>query len=52
LLCEMMRHNTTFIEVPILFKPRMHGISKLAFKDQVEFLLNIAKIRFGGRGKR
>jgi dolichol-phosphate mannosyltransferase len=52
LLCEMMRHNTTFIEVPILFKPRMHGISKLAFRDQLEFLLNIVKIRFGGRGKR
>ena len=52
LLCEMMRHNATFIEVPILFKPRMHGISKLAFRDQLEFLLNIVKIRFGGRGKR
>ena len=52
LLCEMMRHNATFIEVPILFKPRMHGISKLAFRDQLEFLLNIAKIKFGGRGKR
>jgi dolichol-phosphate mannosyltransferase len=52
LLCEMMRHNATFIEVPILFKPRMHGTSKLAFRDQLEFLLNIVKIRFGGRGKR
>jgi dolichol-phosphate mannosyltransferase len=52
LLCEMMRHNVTFIEVPILFKPRMHGNSKLAFRDQLEFLLNIVKIRFGGRGKR
>jgi dolichol-phosphate mannosyltransferase len=52
LLCEMMRHNATFIEVPILFKPRMHGISKLAFRDQLEFLLNIVKIRFGERGKR
>jgi dolichol-phosphate mannosyltransferase len=52
LLCEMMRHNATFIEVPILFKPRMHGNSKLAFRDQLEFLLNIIKIRSGGRGKR
>jgi hypothetical protein len=48
----MMRHNATFIEVPILFKPRMHGTSKLAFRDQLEFLLNIVRIRFGGRGKR
>ena len=52
LLCEMMRHNVTFIEVPILFKPRMHGTSKLAFRDQLEFLLNIVKIRFVGRDKR
>ena len=52
LLCELLRNNATFIEVPILFKPRMHGISKLAFRDQVEFLLNLAKMRFGGRSKR
>jgi dolichol-phosphate mannosyltransferase len=52
LLSELLRNNATFIEIPILFKPRMHGISKLAFKDQLEFLLNIVKIRFGGRGKR
>ena len=52
LLCELLRHNATFIEVPILFKPRMHGNSKLAFRDQLEFLLNIVKIRFGKRGKR
>lgn len=52
LLCELVRHNATFIEVPILFKPRMHGNSKLAFRDQLEFLLNIVKMRFGGRGKR
>jgi len=52
LLCELVRNNATFIEVPILFKPRIHGNSKLAFKDQLEFLLNIVKIRFGGRGKR
>ena len=51
LLYELLRHNATFIEVPILFKPRMHGISKLAFRDQVEFLLNLAKIGFGGRRK-
>ncbi len=52
LLCELLRHNAAFIEVPISFKPRLHGYSKLAFRDQLEFLLNIVKIRFGGRGKR
>ena len=52
LLSELLRNSATFKEVPILFKPRMHGNSKLAFKDQLEFLLNIVKIRFGGRGKR
>ncbi len=52
LLCEMMRHNATCVEVPILFKPRLHGNSKLTFRDQLEFLLNIVKIRFGGKGNR
>jgi dolichol-phosphate mannosyltransferase len=52
LLCEMMRHNATCVEVPILFKPRLHGNSKLTFRDQLEFLLNTVKIRFGGRGNR
>ena len=52
LLCELLRHNAMFIEVPILFNPRMYGNSKLAFRDQFEFLLNIVKIRFGKRGKR
>lgn len=46
LLCELVRNGARVIEVPIVFPDRKAGTSKLAFRDQVEFLLNIARIRF------
>jgi dolichol-phosphate mannosyltransferase len=46
LLCELMRNGAKVIEVPIIFPDRRHGQSKLALKDQIEFLFNIGKIRF------
>lgn len=46
LLCELLRNGAKVIEVPIIFPDRCHGTSKLSIKDQVEFLFNIAKIRF------
>jgi dolichol-phosphate mannosyltransferase len=46
LLCELLRNGARLIEIPIEFPDRVHGESKLSFRDQVEFLLNIAKIRF------
>ena len=46
LLCELMRHTSNVIETPITFDVRQFGQSKLRFKDQWEFLLNIPKIRF------
>jgi dolichol-phosphate mannosyltransferase len=46
LLCELLRNGAHVIEIPIQFPKRIHGESKLSFRDQVEFLLNIAKIRF------
>ena len=46
LLCELLRNGAKVIEVPIIFPDRIYGESKLAFKDQIEFLINIAKIRF------
>jgi dolichol-phosphate mannosyltransferase len=46
LLCELLRHGAKVIEIPITFHDRIHGKSKLSLKDQVEFIINIAKIRF------
>ena len=46
LLCELLRNGVKVIEVPITFPDRIHGESKLSLKDQVEFIINIAKIRF------
>lgn len=46
LLCELLRNGARPIEVPITFGRRGSGESKLAFRDQVEFLVNLARIRF------
>jgi dolichol-phosphate mannosyltransferase len=46
LLCELLRRNAKIVEIPIVFPDRLHGESKLTLRDQVEFLINIAKIRF------
>jgi dolichol-phosphate mannosyltransferase len=46
LLFELLRNGARVIEIPIEFPDRIHGESKLSFRDQVEFLVNIGKIRF------
>jgi dolichol-phosphate mannosyltransferase len=46
LLCELLRNGARVIEIPIQFPDRLHGESKLSFRDRIEFILNIAKIRF------
>ena len=46
LLLALILNNARVIEVPIVFPDRKKGESKLRFSDQVEFLLNIFKIRF------
>jgi len=46
LLFELLRNNAKCIEVPIVFRPRLYGKSKLALRDQLEFIAKIAKIRF------
>ena len=46
LLCELVRCGARVIEVPMTFPDRKFGESKLSFDDQVEFLVNIVKIRF------
>ena len=38
-LCELLRNGASVIEVPITFRDRLHGQSKLGWRDQVEFLL-------------
>jgi len=46
LLFELIRNGGRIIEVPITFADRVRGESKLSFDDQVEFLLNVFRIRF------
>lgn len=46
LLMELLRNGARVIEIPITFADRIYGESKLTFRDQLEFLINIAKIRF------
>jgi len=46
LICDLLKKGASVTEVPITFEKRISGSSKLSFNDQVEFLLNIFKIRF------
>ena len=46
LLFELLRNGAKVIEVPIVFPDRIAGESKLSIWDQVDFVANIAKLRF------
>jgi dolichol-phosphate mannosyltransferase len=46
LLFELIRNGARVIEVPITFADRRIGESKLSLDDQIEFLLNVFRIRF------
>lgn len=46
LLYELLRNGAKILEIPITFETRKYGASKLAFRDQVEFLINLLRIRF------
>ena len=46
LICELIRNGANAIEVPIVFNKREHGLSKLTLHDEIEFLINIIKIRY------
>ena len=46
LVCELIRNGAKPIEVPIIFKDRLTGQSKLTLRDQIEFLVNITKITY------
>ncbi len=45
-LWELLQHGARVIEVPITFRCRRHGESKLTLRDQVEFLVNVVNLRF------
>ena len=44
-LWELLRHGARVIEVPMMFRGRIHGESKLTSRDLVEFLVNVVKLR-------
>ena len=46
LICDLLRQGSTVKEMPIVFRQRIAGKSKLSFGDQLEFLINIVRIRF------
>jgi len=46
LICELVRNKASVIETPIRFGSRTYGVSKLALRDQWEFLCGVAKMRF------
>lgn len=50
LLCELIRNGARVIEVPIIFPDRQRGESKLSLRDQMEFIVNIPKIRYRNSG--
>lgn len=45
-LWELLRHDARVIEVPMTFRGRTHGESKLTSRDLVEFLVNVVRLRF------
>ncbi len=45
-LWELLRHGAKVIEVPMEFRGRTHGESKLTLRDMVEFLVNVVRLRF------
>lgn len=46
LLFELLRHGAKVLEIPMTFNERKHGVSKLAFQDKFEFMVNLVKLRF------
>ncbi len=51
LLCELLRNHARVVEVPIVFHHRAHGQSKLTWRDQVEFLGNVVRLRLHRSGQ-
>jgi dolichol-phosphate mannosyltransferase len=45
LLCELLRNGARVLEIPIVFSARRNGESKLSLRDQLEFLVNLFRLR-------
>jgi len=45
LLCELIGKGARVAEIPMIFGKRRYGRSKLSLRDEVEFLLNVVKLR-------
>jgi dolichol-phosphate mannosyltransferase len=45
-LWELLQNGARVIEVPMTFRGRTYGESKLTLRDQVEFLINVVNLRF------
>jgi dolichol-phosphate mannosyltransferase len=45
LLCELLHNGARLVETPIVFSDRVHGESKLSFRDQWEFVVNLFRLR-------
>jgi dolichol-phosphate mannosyltransferase len=53
-LSELLWKGGRVVEIPILFAPRVHGVSKLALSDQIEFITNLFRLwlsRFRNRSR-
>ena len=46
LICDLAWRGANISEIPIAFSSRQGGDSKLALRDQIEFLLNIPRLGF------
>jgi dolichol-phosphate mannosyltransferase len=51
LLCELLRNHARVVEIPMVFQHRAHGQSKLRWRDQVEFLGNVVRLRLRRSGE-
>ncbi len=45
LLCELLWHGARIVEIPIIFRERVSGCSKLGLRDQVEFVTDLLRLR-------
>lgn len=55
LLFTLLRNGGRIVEIPILFAPRVHGVSKLSLNDQIAFITNLGRLwmsRFRSRSGR
>ncbi len=52
LLDELVRNGAKWTEIPIIFRRREYGHSKLSNRDRIGFLADLLTFRFGGRSSK